>query len=411
MKLLLIAVIGLLPLASLQAGEWRGYLEFEGTAFFENPAFPQQSNSDLSVAAQPEFLQEWNDGYDIFTFSPFYRVDQRDNNRTHGDIRELSWIHVADDWEVLAGIGKVFWGVTEAVHLVDIINQTDLVESYDGEEKLGQPMIDLSLIRDWGVVDLFVLPWFRDRTFPSADGRPRFAIPIDTGDPLYESAAKQHHVDFAARWSNSIGAWDVGLAYFYGTSREPRFVVLPSAIDPVTGAVSEINPLYEIINQASIDLQAVYGSWLWKLEAYTRGGQGDRFAAATGGLEYTFVGVRESAIDVGVIAEYLYDGRDDEVGETTITPGTPFSTSPFQNDLVLGTRITLNDIQSTELLVVGIVDLDGNGQTFSVEASRRIGNDWVLALEGSSLSNVPEDTSLASFKKDSFIRLKMTRYF
>ena len=91
--------------------------------------------------------------------------------------------------------------------------------------------------------------------------------------------------------------------------------------------------------------------------------------------------------------------------------GTPFSTSPFQNDLVLGTRITLNDMQSTELLVVGIIDLEGNGQTFSMEASRRIGSDWVVALEGSAFSNVPENTSLVSFKKDSNIRLMLTRYF
>jgi hypothetical protein len=411
LKQRLLAIIGLFTLVNVYAGDWRGNVEFEGSAFFENPAFAEQSNSDLSIAAQPEYLQEWNNGNDIFTFTPFYRIDQRDNNRTHGDLRELSWIHAADDWELLAGVGKVFWGVTEAVHLVDIVNQTDLVESLDGEEKLGQPMIDLSLIRDWGVVDLFVLPWFRERTFPSEDGRPRFAIPIDTHDPIYESSAEQHHVDFAARWSNSIGEWDIGLSYFYGTSREPRFVILPSAIDPVDGTVSEATPLYEIINQISIDLQAIYGSWLWKLEAYNRGGQGDRFAAAAGGFEYTFVGVHESAIDVGVIAEYLYDGRDDEIGSIVVTPGTPFSTSPFQNDLVLGTRLTFNDMQSTELLAVAIIDLEGNGQTFSLEASRRIGNDWVLALEGNAFSHISDDTSLASFKKDSNIRLMMTRYF
>jgi len=411
LKKLLIAAIGLLPLVSVQAGDWRGYVELEGTYFFENPAFAGQSNSDLSIAAEPEYIKEWNRGNDIFTFKPFYRYDQRDDNRTHGDLRELSWIHAANNWEVLAGVGKVFWGVTEAVHLVDIINQTDLVESFDGEEKLGQPMIDLSLIRDWGVVDLFVLPWFRERTFPSEDGRPRFAIPIDTDHPIYESSAEQHHIDLAARWSHSIGDWDIGLSYFYGTSREPRFVILPAAIDPVTGTVSETNPLYEIINQTSIDLQAIYGSWLWKLEAFTRGGQGDRFVSAAGGFEYTFVGVRESAIDVGIIAEYLYDGRDDEIGSITLKPGEAFSTSPFQNDLVFGTRITLNDAQSSELLLVAVLDLEGNGQTYTLEASRRIGNDWILALEGNGFSNVSDNTSLISFKKDSNIRLKLTRYF
>ncbi len=392
-------------------GEWRGYVEFEGTYFFEEPLFPEQSNSDLSMAAEPEYIYEWNDGNDLFTFKPFYRIDQRDDNRTHGDIRELSWIHAADDWELLAGIGKVFWGVTEAIHLVDIVNQTDLVESFDGEEKLGQPMLDLSLIRDWGVVDLFVLPWFRERTFPSAEGRPRFAIPIDTDNVFYESSSEQNHVDFAARWSHSIGAWDIGVSYFYGTTREPTFLILPENIDPVTGSVSEINPLYEIISQPSLDVQGIFGSWLWKLEAYHRSGQGDSFFAVAGGFEYTFVGVGESAVDVGIISEYLYDDRGDAIGTTTIQPGVPFSTSPFQNDLVLGTRITLNDVQSTEILAVAIIDMEGNGETYSIEASRRFGNDWILALEGSGFRNVPLDTSLASFRKDSNIRLKFTRYF
>jgi len=34
---------------------------------------------------------------------------------------------VADDWELTTGVSKVYWGVMEAVHLVDIINQTDFV--------------------------------------------------------------------------------------------------------------------------------------------------------------------------------------------------------------------------------------------------------------------------------------------
>jgi hypothetical protein len=34
------------------------------------------------------------------------------------------------------------------LHLVDIINQTDGVESIDGEDKLGQSMMAFSLFKD-----------------------------------------------------------------------------------------------------------------------------------------------------------------------------------------------------------------------------------------------------------------------
>ncbi|MDD7885073.1 hypothetical protein [Flavivirga sp. 57AJ16] len=42
--------------------------------------------------------------------------------------------------------------MTESNHLVDIINQTDAVETFDGEEKLGQPMVQLS----WGTDNIIL---------------------------------------------------------------------------------------------------------------------------------------------------------------------------------------------------------------------------------------------------------------
>ena len=52
----------------------------------------------------------------------------------------------------------MFWGVTESQHLVDVVNQTDLVENPDGEEKLGQLMVNLTVARSWGTLNLFVAP-------------------------------------------------------------------------------------------------------------------------------------------------------------------------------------------------------------------------------------------------------------
>jgi hypothetical protein len=401
----------LLPATALHAGEWRGYVAGEWLGFLEDPAYEDQHNSYLSLAAEPEYFHEWNEGSDLFTFKPYGLLDQHDQERTHADIRELSWDHAAYDWELRAGISKVFWGVTESVHLVDIINQTDLVVNIDGEDKLGQPMLKLALIRDWGVVDMFLLPGFRERTFPGKEGRPRFAIPIHEHSVRYESGAEEWHTDAAIRWSDSIGEFDIGIAHFYGTSREPRFIAEPQAIDPVTASIDHLTPYYEIINQTSIDVQAIYGSWLWKLEAFTRSGQGDRINTAAGGFEYTFVGVKSSPLDIGVITEYLYDSRGDELDPGKVLASEPFTLSPFQNDLVLGARFTLNDVNSSELLASVILDLDGGGQSYNIEASRRIGNDWKLSLEARGVSNAPKDSTLSSFEDDTRLRMELARYF
>ena len=80
----------------------------------------------------------------------FARADSQDDERSHADLREAYWGYESDDWDVIIGVNKVFWGVTESRHLVDVINQTDLVEDIDQEDKLGQPMINIATQRNWG---------------------------------------------------------------------------------------------------------------------------------------------------------------------------------------------------------------------------------------------------------------------
>lgn len=377
-------------------GKWTGYIAGEARVFPQGPTYPDQfEDSDVSFSAQPEYYTQWDDGDQSFVFTPFIRVDHKDAERTHADIRELSWLKASEAWELRAGIRKVFWGVTESQHLVDIINQTDLVEDIDGEDKLGQPMINLALINEWGTVDLFVLPGFRERTFPGEKGRLRTPLPVDTDRPVYESGAKNKHIDFAARWSRFINIWDIGVSYFYGTSRDP--VLVPNTPNPANATA--LVPVYNIINQTGLDAQATVGNWLWKLEVISRGGQGNRYTAATGGFEYTLVGIFDTRMDLGVISEYLFDDRNAQ------------APTPFQNDLMIGARFTLNDIQSTELLAGIILDLDHKGHMFNLEASRRLGNAWKLSGEMRAFSSLESDDPLYSFRNDDYLQLELAWYF
>ena len=208
--------------------ETSGYVGFEWREHFQDSQWDNnqasQADRQLGLTAEPEIALDFNDGEHTVVFKPYYRFDNEDEERTHGDIRELSWLTYGDDWEIKAGISKVYWGVTESQHLVDIVNQTDFVEAPDGEDKLGQPMVKLSLIRDWGVVDAFVLPTFRERTFPGEEGRLRPGAIVKVSDAQYQASEEQEHVDYALRWSHTIEDYDVGLSWFQGTSRDPLFM-------------------------------------------------------------------------------------------------------------------------------------------------------------------------------------------
>ncbi len=384
----------LTAVSAARAGNVSGYVAAELRVFPNAALDSRQHDENLSVVAAPEWSWQWRDGRSTLALAPFVRLDQGDDERTHVDLRELTWSTAHDIWELRLGIRKVFWGVTESQHLVDIINQTDAVENPDGEDRLGQPMINLALINTWGTVDLFVLPGFRERTFPGEAGRLRTHPRVDADRALFESSQEERHVDLAVRWSHAVGDWDLGLAHFHGTTRDPRLV-------PVLGPDGEavLAPLYEQIDQSSADFQATKGSWLWKLEAIRRSGQSKTFLAATGGFEFTLYGLFDTPMDLGVVAEYLYDDRPAQ------------TRSPFDDDVFAGIRLTLNDAQSSTALLGCIVDRNHSGRLCSVEASRRFGDRWVLSLEARQFQDLEAQDPLFTLRRDDYLQAELAYHF
>ncbi|MEQ8861088.1 MAG: SPOR domain-containing protein [Pseudomonadales bacterium] len=366
-----------------------------------------QDRFQPSVSVRLEYHRAWDDGRSSATLTPFLRLDAEDDERSHADLREAFYTRVGDAWEVHAGVRQIFWGVAEFNHLVDIVNQTDLVENIDGEDKLGQPMVQLSLVRDWGIVDLFLLGGFRERTFPGEDGRLRGLLPVDGDDARYASGAGRNRVDGAVRWSHHVGPLNFGVHHFSGTGREPRYLA------EVRNGSLVLIPEYHVIDQTGFDGQALFGDWAWKVEAITRSGDGDRFAALTAGFERTLVGVFGSRADLGLVAEYMYDERD-EVAFNTL----------FEHDLALGTRWRSNDLADTTALLGVIWDVDTDEYVISLEASRRFGSSWQAVLEGRVFAGAPGvDAALAplqlldgefksrSLQDDDYVQLELTRFF
>ncbi len=373
--------------------ELSGSVTLEGRFFSKSPAWPGQEHHNGSIRIDPELYHQFPAGSSL-TIKPMVMLDSADSERSSADIREANFLYVADNWELLVGIGRVFWGATEFIHLVDIVNQSDMVQSLDGEEKLGQPMIHFSAPRDWGVVDAFVLPFFRERTYPGVDGRLRTPLRVDTDQTRYESGSGENHVDLALRYSHTLGDMDFGLYHFMGTSREPS---LSAGLD--AGGRPVLIPFYEQINQTGLDLQYVSGEWLWKGEALYRSGQGRNFSATTLGFEYTFTGIMNTSMDLGVIGEYVFDDRDE--GAAT----------PYNNDLMIGMRLAVNDAASTEILAGVIQDIDISSRVFTLEASRRFGDNTKLSLEAVLFADIDENDPLANLAGDDHIRIELSRFF
>ncbi|MCF6435031.1 hypothetical protein [Pseudoalteromonas sp. MMG022] len=336
-----------------------------------------------SFSVEPQL--HWLGENSTLSFVPYLRIDNVDSERNLLDIREFMYVHYVDDIEFKVGIGKEFWGVTESLHLVDVINQTDFADAIDQESKLGQPMLNVATHQAYGSFSIWLLPYFRERTFAGVDGRLGFDLAI-SDDPLYESSNKQKHIDFAARYSHFIDEWEVGVSFFKGTNREPYFI----------DHQSELTPYYAQMTQTSLDLQAIFDELLIKLEMRYRDSLTHHFAYI-GGVEWTQTGVANTQWNLGWIAEYSYD-------DTAL--------ALYQNDLFLGWRLALNDFNGTEMLFGISQDLDNRDEhAIKLETSSRIDEHWKWQVEAWLFDTDKPDSPLSSLKNDDFIEINIFYHF
>ena len=366
-------------------------------------------------------------GRHAIILKPFGRYDRHDHERSHADLREGKYRYVNGLFEASIGVDKEFWGVTEFLHLVDIINQTDNVESTDGEQKLGQPMVKASYASRYGTLTAYALPFFRIRQYVDpVTGRPNAGFVVNDNTTLFESGetgGKARRVDdYALRYQNNFGPFDVGLSWFDGTAREPQLLAAGEANS--TNGLPKLRAYYAELTQTGLDVQATLGPWLVKLEAtqstenrYAPDPEAGEFPSlasaqeeteinrATGGFEYTFYNLFASGTDLGLVAEYMYDERKEK------------SPHPFGNDIGIGLRWTANDPQSTAILLGGLIDLDTDSSSISLEAERRIGRSFKAILEARFIDKVGEtdkgiqDRFAKALADEDSVRFRLAYYF
>lgn len=402
--------LAVLACLCLAAGAALAGHEFSGKVILETRWFPRtadfdgQRNYNAGFVVEPQLYLKNADHFSA-TIVPFFRYDAADRTQTHADLREAYLLFngplAESEWELRLGIDRVFWGVAEARNLVNIVNQTDLVENPNEKTKLGQPMAHLTLSGDWGAAEFFLISYHRLRTFPGRGGRLRPLLKIDNSLATYESGAREWHLDFAARYSHTFGPLDLGLSAFDGTSREP--MMKPTLVG--TGNFVLV-PHYEQIRQFGLDAQLTIEAWLLKLEAIHRSGASnivgkkEDFAAFVVGGEYTFSGIFESDADFSVLTEWLVDGRRRR------------ATNQYQNDLFLGARLSLNNVQGAAFTLGTLIDLDYGTRTMSLEFDRRLTDSVSVKAEAVLFLHVSKaDTFVHQTRRDSFVALNLTYSF
>ena len=104
--------------------------------------------------------------------------------------------------------------------------------------------------------------------------------------------------------------------------------------------------------------------------------------------------------DLGLLFEYQFDGRD---------ASSPFTLS--DDELFLAARLAWNDSQDTAVLAGAIIDRQNGLTLVSIEAERRLSNNFKIELEGKFFVTPAVADPLNAFRNDSFLTLRVARFF
>lgn len=346
--------------ASAVLGEYSGWVNAQAR-YYPDTGERVDEQEYTSGAVQLNYIQDIGDS-DQLVVTLFARGDSVDDERNLLDARELLWIHQAEDYQFRLGVGQVSWGVNELFKVTDLINQKDRAE-LPIQRKLGQPMASVSFYWGEDLIELYTMYDVRPAWYPGEDGRLRYPILVDPDEQLYDRG-ETGFWDFAGRWKTRIGDMDVSFSHFYGVTREPYFVFNYDFENPY------LIPVYEKVNQTSVDFIYAWNDVLLKGEATYQTGSIEAFQSVAGGFEYTQGGIFESDMDLTWYVEAIWDSRDHIYGTL------------FDHDLGVAARFSFNDQRDSNLILGVVADYEYDEAFGYLFWTNTFGENWTLNLTG-----------------------------
>ncbi|MEK7285881.1 MAG: hypothetical protein AAB035_01085 [Nitrospirota bacterium] len=382
--------------ASAEMSKVRGYFTLTMRGFSEGPVFSEQSDVKFQPLfnAELRYQDDLSDGR-LVKMILSSRIQPTANQHFSDHIRE-AWIGrlgTPVTWK--AGILNERWGVLEAENIVDIINPRDFVEDFQGDAKSGIPGVSLSYADQSVKYRLWLLPYAREQRL--AEGLDRFRVAtLPFENPQFESGRSQPSA--ALRISTVKDDLEIGFSHFHGHARFPRFEAVLNGLGPPT----KLTPIYDRIDQTSLDLLWVGGGTLLKLEGFGQAGEKDDFFAIASGIEHEVPALFGTRKSLTFLTEFYYDGRE---------PSADIPLAVFQEDVFVGLRFSFNDLDSTEAQIRLIHDLEYDSFFVDLRASRRLNGVWNLETRLNLFIDVDEDPALMAFRDDSHLELRLTHHF
>ena len=372
--------------------ETYGNIVLKGSRFSDEPVNTLSSKDFGVFEINPKLKVERNDIYFNLELIVKKLSSKKD---VFYDIKEANVNFENSTWGFLLGSTEEFWGKTETLNPVDIINSNNYDEGLSKPNKLGEFMIKAN--REIGIGDLsiYYLPNFRPNKYPSKKSRLSLPIEVNDNEANYVNGADKNMQQFALRFSGYYEDLDFGISVFEGISRDPFFTL-------VSG---KMVPSYSKILQYGIEVQQLLGEWIIKGEFINREGQQNisgslkDYSSGVVGLERSLYGLISGNTDLTFFLEYSKDSRGVSAHQSS------------QNDVFFANRISLNDIHDTSISFALSRDLNTESGIFNSIISRRIFGLFKTDLEVFIPLDLKNDIHLTSSSKDKSLGINVSWFW
>ncbi|WP_407330344.1 hypothetical protein [Enterovibrio sp. 27052020O] len=369
-----------------------GELSF-GYRHFWEPSDGLPSNQ-TEIGVIPRFSFDLTEDT-TFILEPALRTRNHDNDDVFVDPYKSRFTQYFDQLQITAGYDVVFWGASEGAQILNILNQKDLGTDFSADQPLGQPMVKFSGYIGEGLATFYYLPYTPKRHFREYSERLSAGFDIDGENVQWRDSQHAYYPGFAARYAYSFDDMDIALLGFHGINREPAFVV----------EAGEFAPIYTVGTQIGMEVQRVMGNLLTKFEvlnvsdAPTLRGDFDETTQYVIAGEYSVFSVFDSGADLRWVAEY----SDNTLGEELL--------SLYQHDVLLAVHTSLNDVDSTEISLSLLHDLDHGSNIIEVTLTRRLTQNIDLEATFFDLSAMSASDFFYGLEPDSYGEITLTYYF
>jgi len=371
--------------------EYKGNIGIESTYINHDIAGKRDSQNALRL--ELELKQKTANGQMVLNSESI--VDKDDKNRRYVDVNDLYYKHEFENSDLLIGRSTRFWGAMEFYNHTDAFNTKDWRDNpFDYDAKIGANNIaythyfensDLAVIAKIG----------QERQRVQGIESVNNFLPANYDDKLQTQKGKNRPTVYVkSAGSAEETQFDYAVIYQNGYDEQRYLAPLGASLHQNAYLVDKV------MGYATL----VAGETIYKTElAYTKSDdvKVSDYAQYSAGLEHTFYGVWGKS-DLGVLAEYYkYDARD------ASKLGAKDFGNLFQNDLVLGFRLSVNDSGDSDVLGGVSLDQDNQEKLVFVEYNTRLLEKYKVGVSYQRLA--PKRSSV--FKALDSVQLEVGYYF